>query len=267
MISCSFVQYQEKTCKPMLTSQRKQTILQLLAQDGQVLAAPLAVTFGVSEDTIRRDLRELAAEGLLQRVHGGALPASPAVAPFAERRALESSGKRAIGIAAASMIAPGQIVIIDGGTTSAELVKHIPRSLSATVVTHSPTVAVALVDHPSIDVIMIGGRLYKHSIVNVGAAAIEAMSHIHADIYFMGVTGVHPTAGLSTGDLEEAYVKRALAARAAETVVLASLDKLNAASAYSIGDVTLAQTIVVEGSTDTAFTDALEAAGVSVVRA
>lgn len=145
--------------------------------------------------------------------------------------------------------------------------KHIPRTLSATVVTHSPTVAVALVDHPSIDVIMIGGRLYKHSIVNVGAAAIEAMSHIHADLYFMGVTGVHPTAGLSTGDLEEAYVKRALAARAAETVVLASMDKLNAASAYSIGEVTLAQTIVVERETDTTLTDALEAAGVSVLRA
>lgn len=110
-------------------------------------------------------------------------------------------------------------------------------------------------------------RLYKHSIVNVGAAAIEAISHIHADLYFMGVTGVHPTAGLSTGDLEEAYVKRALAARSAETVVLASTDKLNAASAYSIGTVTLAQTVVVERSTEAAFTDAMEAAGVSVVRA
>jgi DeoR/GlpR family transcriptional regulator of sugar metabolism len=267
MISCVFVQYQEKTCKTMLTTQRKKTILDWLARDGQVLAGPLATDFGVSEDTIRRDLRELAAEGLLQRVHGGALPASSAVAPFSERRALESSGKRAIGIAAAAMIAPGQIVIIDGGTTSAELVRHIPQSLAATVVTHSPTVAVALVDHPSIEVIMIGGRLYKHSIVNVGAAAIEAMSHIHADVYFMGVTGVHPTAGLSTGDLEEAYVKRALAARSAETVVLASMEKLNAASAYSIGEVTLAQTIVVERLTDTALTEALEATGVSVVRA
>lgn len=267
MISCKFVQYQEETCKIMLTTQRKKAILDLLSRDGQVLAGPLAVTFGVSEDTIRRDLRELAAEGLLQRVHGGALPASSAVAPFEQRRALESSGKRAIGIAAAAMIEPGSIVIIDGGTTSAELVAHIPRSLSATVVTHSPTVAVALVDHPSIDVIMIGGKLYKHSIVNVGAAAIEAMSHIHADVYFMGVTGVHPTAGLSTGDLEEAYVKRALAARSAETVVLASMEKLNAASAYSIGDVTLAQMIVVEKLADTAFTDALQAAGVGIVRA
>ncbi|CAB3787688.1 DeoR/GlpR family DNA-binding transcription regulator [Paraburkholderia fynbosensis] len=251
----------------MLTSQRKKTILEWLARDGQVLAAPLAVQFGVSEDTIRRDLRELAAEGSLQRVHGGALPASPAVASFSKRRTLESSGKRAIGMAAAAMIEPGQIVIIDGGTTCAELVRHIPSSLAATVVTHSPTIAVALAEHPSIEVIVIGGRLYKHSIVTVGAGAIEAMSHIHADLYFMGVTGVHPTAGLSTGDLEEAYVKRALAARSAETVVLATTEKLNAASAYVIGDVTLAQTVVVERSTDAGLIAPLEAAGVSVVRA
>lgn len=83
----------------------------------------------------------------------------------------------------------------------------------------------------------------------------------------MGVTGVHPTAGLSTGDLEEAYSKRALAARAGETVVLASKERLNAASAYAIGEVTPAQTVIVERSTDAALTQQLEAAGVTVVRA
>jgi len=165
------------------------------------------------------------------------------------------------------MIEPGQIVIIDDGTTSGELVKHIPRTLAATVATHSPTVAVALAGHPSIDVIMIGGKLYKHSIVNVGAAAIEAMSHINADIYFMGVTGVHPTAGLSTGDLEEAYVKRALVERSAETVVLASMEKLNSASAYAIGNLTLAQTIVAEGLNDPVLTAALKAANVFIIHA
>lgn len=251
----------------MLTSQRKKAILKTLARDGQVLAKQLSETFGVSEDTVRRDLRELAGEGLLQRVHGGALPASTAVAPFAERRGLELTAKRAIATAAAAMIETGQVVIIDGGTTSAELIRQIPHDLQATVVTHSPSVAVGLVDHPLIEVIVIGGRLYKHSIVTVGAAAVEAMSHIQADIYFMGVTGVHPTAGLSTGNFEEAFVKRALAARAAETVVLASSDKINAASQYVIGDITLAQTIIVEQATELALTKPLEDAGITIVRA
>ncbi|AXK64763.1 DeoR/GlpR family DNA-binding transcription regulator [Burkholderia sp. IDO3] len=251
----------------MLTTQRKKVILDALARDGQVLAAELSVQFGVSEDTIRRDLRELAAEGLLQRVHGGALPASPAVAPFAQREALEPEEKRRIARRAAQMIAPGQVAIVDGGTTSALLVSQLPPDLRATIVTHSPSVAVALAAHPSIDVILIGGRLYKHSIVSVGAAAMESIARIHADLYFMGVTGVHPVAGLSTGDFEEAAIKRALAERAGETVVLASQSKLRAASQFVIGELALAQTIVVERETDAALTEPIEAAGVTVVRA
>ncbi len=156
----------------MLTSQRKKIILEKLAQDGQVLAKQLSEMFGLSEDTVRRDLRELDAEGLLQRVHGGALPVSSAIASFAERNQLESGAKRAIAKAAAALIAPGQVVIIDGGTTSAELVRQLPLNLNATIVTHSPSVAVGLVDHPTVEVILIGGRLYKHSIVSVGAAAV-----------------------------------------------------------------------------------------------
>jgi DeoR/GlpR family transcriptional regulator of sugar metabolism len=251
----------------MLTRQRKQAILDTLKRDGQVLAKPFSLAVGVSEDTIRRDLRELAAEGLLQRVHGGALPASPAVAPFPVRQSIETEAKRAIARAAAAMIEPGQVVIVDGGTTSAELVRCLPATLAATVVTHSPSVAVALAEHPAIEVVLIGGRLFKHSIVAVGAAAVEAMSHIQADLYFMGVTGAHPQAGFSTGDLEEAYIKRALAARAAETVVLASASKLNAASPYRIGEIGMAAALVVEAATDAALTQPYEDAGVAIVRA
>src|SRR5678810_22931 len=94
------------------------------------------------------------------------------------------------------------------------------------------TIAVALVEHPSIEVILLGGRLFKHSVVTVGAAAVEAVARIRADLYFMGVTGIHPQAGLSTGDLEESHMKRALLASAAETHVLASAEKIGTASPY-----------------------------------
>jgi DeoR/GlpR family transcriptional regulator of sugar metabolism len=251
----------------VLTSQRKQLILEALRRDGQVVAKTLSAEYDVSEDTIRRDLRELAAEGQLQRVHGGALPASPAAADLAGRERIESASKAAIGRAAAGMIAPGQIAFIDGGTTAIQLARHLPRDLRATIVTHSPSIAVELAGHAQLEVLMIGGRLFRHSMVNVGAAAIEALSHIRADLYFMGVTGVHPQAGLSTGDIEEAYVKRALAEHAAETVVLASAEKLNAASAYRIADVSAASTIVVERGTAETLTAPFEALGVTVVRA
>ncbi|MXP58119.1 DeoR/GlpR family DNA-binding transcription regulator [Pantoea sp. Taur] len=234
----------------MLSSQRKQQILTILADEQQVMSGELSQRFSVSEDSIRRDLRELASEGLLQRVHGGALPVSAAIAPFETRKNVQISSKRLIAQKAVQLIQPGQVVIIDGGTTTAEMVQLLPKELAFTVVTHSPSIAVALVDFPLVEVILIGGQLYRHSVVAVGSAVIEAIAHINADLFFMGVTGVHKTAGLTTGNYEEAGVKRALAARAAETVVMVSKEKLNSASAFAIGDLSLASTLIVDGEPD-----------------
>ncbi|MEO6921074.1 MAG: DeoR/GlpR family DNA-binding transcription regulator [Collimonas sp.] len=229
----------------MLTLQRKQHLLEILERDGQIVAKTLSEQLGLSEDTIRRDLRQLAQEGLLQRVHGGALPASPALATFAERQQISPDAKPAIGRAAAAMIQPGQVVFIDGGTTAVQLVRQLPPSLRATVVTHSPSIAIELVAHKHVEVIMIGGRLFKHSIVGVGAAAIEAIGRIRADLYFMGVCSLHPEAGISTGDFEEACVKRALSDAAAKTVVLASPEKLDTASPFQIAPLSQVTHIVV----------------------
>ncbi|HHQ6014758.1 TPA: DeoR/GlpR family DNA-binding transcription regulator [Enterobacter hormaechei subsp. steigerwaltii] len=249
----------------MLTSQRKQLILEKLEAEGQVQSTALSLFFSVSEDTIRRDLRELAAEGRLQRVHGGALPASSAIAPFAERQSVKMDAKKRVARLGAQLISPGQVVIIDGGTTTSELITFLPPDLRITVVTHSPGIALGLVDHPCIEVILIGGRLYKHSIVTVCAAAIEGINNIHADLFFMGVTGVHPEAGLTTGDYEEACIKRAFSGRAAETVVLASPEKINTASAFVIGDLSLVNTLVVENTTDERWVSALKEKGVAVI--
>lgn len=249
----------------MLTSQRKQLILEKLEAEGQVQSTALSLFFSVSEDTIRRDLRELAAEGRLQRVHGGALPASSAIAPFAERQSVKMDAKKRVARRGAQLISPGQVVIIDGGTTTSELITFLPPDLRITVVTHSPGIALGLVDHPCIEVILIGGRLYKHSIVTVGAATIEGINNIHADLFFLGVTGVHPEAGLTTGDYEEACIKRAFSGRAAETVVLASPEKINTASAFVIGDLSLVNTLVVENTTDERWVSALKEKGVAVI--
>src|SRR5947208_4258610 len=109
----------------MLTWQRKQHILKRLKRDGQVVAKTLSQELDLSEDTIRRDLRELAQDGQLLRVHGGALPASPAVVDFAGRKRLAPDAKVAIGRTAARMVQPGQVVIIDGGTTAVQMARHL----------------------------------------------------------------------------------------------------------------------------------------------
>lgn len=251
----------------MLTSQRKKLILSRLARDGQLVAKSLAEELATSEDTIRRDLRELAQAGKLQRVHGGALPASAAVDTLAVRRRVSSADKAALARAGAALIQPGQVVILDGGTTTTELARCLPPELAATVVTHSPEIAVALAEHPRVEVILLGGRLYKHSMVTVGAATISAASEIHADLYFMGVTGVHAGAGLSTGDYEEAAIKRALHHCAADTVVMASSEKIGAASPYVIcGSAEIAMLLVPAGVAAEALKD-LADLGVKVIAA
>jgi DeoR/GlpR family transcriptional regulator of sugar metabolism len=251
----------------MLTAQRKQLILARLARDGQLVARPFSEELGISEDTVRRDLRELALEGRLQRVHGGALPASPAVGDLAARRQVSPDDKVALGRAGAAMVKAGQLVILDGGTTAVEVARHLPDTLRATIVTHSPTVAVELAPHPHLEIIMLGGHLFRHSMVNVGAAVVEAAARFRADLYFMGVTGVHPAGGLSTGDHEEAAVKRALHARAAETVVLASHEKLGAASAFVVAALDEVAVLVVPPGTAARTLRPFRAAGAKVITA
>ena len=255
----------------MLTTQRKRLLLTRLAADGQVVAKDLAHELGTSEDTIRRDLRELAQAGKLQRVHGGALPLAVKVAvaegDLRVRQQVSPAAKLALGRAGAAMIMPGQVVILDGGTTALQVARHLPAGLRATIVTHSPTVAVEAAAHPNVEIIMLGGRLFRHSMVNVGAAVIDAAARLRADLYFMGVTGVHPEAGTSTGDAEEAAVKRALHARAAETIVLASAEKLMAASAFVVAPLAELSLVVVPGNTPERTLRALRAGGVKVRKA
>ena len=243
----------------MLSSQRKQQILKILAAENQVMSGELSQRFGISEDSIRRDLRELAAEGRLQ------LPVSAALASFEKRKNVQMSSKLCVAQKAVKLIQPGQVVIIDGGTTTAELVQLLPADLAFTAITHSPGIAVALVDFPRVEVITLGGLLYRHSVVAVGSAVHEAAARINADLFFMGVTGVHKTAGLTTGNYEEAGIKRALAGRAAETVVMVSKEKLNSASAFAIGDLDLASALIVDGEPDKELRMALKQKHVSLL--
>ncbi len=218
----------------MLTEQRKQLLLDRLARDGRIVAKEVSVELGLSEDTIRRDLRELAGEGRLTRVHGGALPASPTVANLAARRSMATEEKIRLGRKAASLIQRGQRVFIDGGTTHLELIRALPLDLDFTVITHSPTIAAALEPHQMVEVILIGGKLFRHSMVAVGAEALEQIQRLRIDLGFVGLTGLHPEEGGTTGDYEEAAIKRAVIARSGESIALMTEEKLGTASAFGV---------------------------------
>ncbi len=228
----------------MLTTERKARLLARLAQTGRIVARDEAQAMNLSEDTIRRDLRELAADGKLLRVHGGALPLSPTHLPLAARRDRATDEKRRLGQAAARLLRPGQTVIIDGGTTHAALVAALPPDLALTVVTHSPTIAAALEPFDRIEVILIGGRLFRHSMVTVGTATSDGYAQIRADLCLLGVTGLHPETGLTTGDAEEAAIKRRMIAQSGETLVLATEDKLGTTSPFRIGPLDALTTLI-----------------------
>ena len=228
----------------MLTTSRKALLLERLARDGQLTVTPLALEYGVSEDTLRRDLRDLASEGKLIRVHGGAVPASPTHQPVAIRRTVHEDKKRRLAQAAAQLISDGMVAIVDGGTTHCELAMALPRNWHCTIVTHSPAVAASFEFHDRVEIVMIGGRIFRHSMVSFGAEAAEAFSRIRADLCLLGVTGVHPELGLTTGDSEEAALKRVMTKAAAETVVLATPDKIGHASAWRIADLPQISTLV-----------------------
>jgi DeoR/GlpR family transcriptional regulator of sugar metabolism len=234
----------------MLAAQRRDLLLERLHADGRLVAKDLAAELGVSEDSVRRDLRELAAAGLCQRVYGGALPVSPAIADYAGRERVEPASKQRVAAAAARLVAPGSTAIIDGGTTALAVAHALPLDLTATVVTHSPTVATALVDHRDVEVFLLGGRLFRHSLVTCGAAAVEAAQGVTADVFLLGVTGVHHEAGLTTGDADEAAMKRALARRAADTFVLASAEKIGAASRFAVLPLTDVTGLVTDADPD-----------------
>ncbi|GEK20203.1 DeoR/GlpR family DNA-binding transcription regulator [Cellulomonas xylanilytica] len=250
----------------MLAAQRKELLLDRLRVDGRLVAKDLASELDTSEDTIRRDLRELADAGLCQRVYGGAIPMPLAAASYARRQEIATTSKHRVALACVGLIEPGSTVILDGGTTALEVARLLPRDVDVTVITHSPTIAVSLVDHPA-EVFILGGRLFKHSVVASGAAAAEAAAQVTADLFLMGVTGVRPDTGLTTGDVDEAAMKRALSRRAARTWVMASEEKIGAASPFPVLRLDEVAGIVSDAEPTNAVLAELEGAGVEVLRA
>ncbi len=251
----------------MLKEDRQNQILQALQRDGKVVATELSQLLGVSEDTIRRDLRELAQAGQLQRVHGGGLPRSPVSPLFHEREHESPDVKKSIARAALSLVQDGQVIIIDGGTTPLYAAQLFPRELRAKVVTNSLPVATALSEHPHIEILVIGGRLLKPSLVSVGAETVSGLQNLRADLCLMGVCSLDIAAGISTFEYEEALVKRAMIAGSSRVAALSGREKLNTASPFIVAPISSLDVLVTEAGLPTEMLAAYRQAGIEVIEA
>jgi DeoR/GlpR family transcriptional regulator of sugar metabolism len=232
----------------LLTEERKSLILKALESGHRVRANELSARFGVSEDTIRRDLRSLADSGLIRRVYGGAVPHTPVATTFTGRIGQSIEAKNAIVRAALKLVQPRQTILLDAGTTVAALAAGLPSDISLTVVTHSLAVATALIDKPLIEAIVLGGRLLRESAAMVGAEVVSAYARCHADLCFLGVASVDSEIGLGVFNHEDAEVKRAMLSAAAKVIALASAEKIGTTAPFLIGPVSLLDQVITEAT-------------------
>lgn len=250
----------------LLAPERQQAILVRLREHGRVVAAELAVEFEVSEDSVRRDLRDLAAQGLCQRVYGGALRPATALQPLAVRRDQDAAAKRALARAAAARVRPGQVLLIDAGSTNGHLAAALPERQQLTVVTNAPDIAGGLLAREGIEVVLVGGRLDPLTGATVGAQALEQLQRLRADLCFPGACAVDPEGALWAGNAEEAVFKRAMVQVSAETVVVATADKLGTWAAHQVAAAASISCLVTGDDAPAAMLRRLRAGGIEVAR-
>lgn len=249
-----------------LSSERLRDIEARLASDGRVVAAELARLYETSEDTIRRDLRALAAEGRCRRVYGGALRATPAAGPVSARIRLAPAAKAALGAALARLVEPGMTVFIDAGSTTLACAERLDAR-DVTVVTHAPAIAAALVEAPGVRLVTLGGTVDPQVGAALGPDLLAALGTVRPDLLLLGACGVDAAAGITAQHADDASAKRLMAARSDRVAVAADRGKLGTTAPFAVIGLDACDHLVIEADTDRATRERLAATGVAIVAA
>lgn len=216
-----------KVATPLLLKKERQDfIIKELNLHNKVLSSDLCTQLNVSEDTIRRDLNELAENSKLVKVHGGALSVSYS-GNSSEDVIYARDQKLIIANKAVSLIHDGMLILTSGGTTLREVIKLLPKDLNATFCTVSLMTAEELLKHPNIEVIFIGGKLSRDAKICVGGDSILKLSEMSFDLCMIGTNGIDAKFGVTDSDLEVVQVKKAMRRASKKLVVLSISEKLN----------------------------------------
>jgi DeoR/GlpR family transcriptional regulator of sugar metabolism len=247
-----------------LPHERQALIRRKLAEEGRVLAAELALAFSTSEDTVRRDLREMAAAGLCRRVYGGAAP-NDGSQPLSRRIAVDPERKQRLAEAVVDHLDADMSVFIDAGSTNLAIARAIPPGLALSVITNTPLIAVALMERPDIDVVLIGGRMDHKSGGVLGARANQEAQSLRADVCILGSCGLDVERGVTAAFLEEAEFKRAIALSSRRIFAAFTSDKLGVPAAFPVVPVSPALHVFVEADADQAQCGAIAALGAKII--
>lgn len=254
----------------MFVEERQRRILERLRDRGKVTVEDLVAEFHVSAPTVRADLTALEARRLLRRTHGGALPAETSLyePPYAERAVAQAEEKRRIGRAAAEMVRPGETIILDAGTTTHEVGLALVASgrTPVTVVTNALPTAMALMDAPGIEVIVVGGHAQSRRRATLGPLAVEFLRPLRADRAFLGVSGVDPEAGFTAVDFDAVQVKQAILAHANTVVAVADFSKIGQAAFAHVAPLSAVSLLLTDSRLPETRVRALAEAGLLVQR-
>jgi DeoR/GlpR family transcriptional regulator of sugar metabolism len=251
----------------ILAAERQQQILEQLGRDGRVLAAALAEVFATSEDTIRRDLRDLARRGLCRRVYGGALPISPASSSAQIRAGEATDRKAALGRALAILVAPDSLLFVDSGSTNLAAVKAFPDDLRLTVATHDPAIAAALLAKRGITLWLIGGRMSREVGAALGGRTLADVEALRPELALLGVCALDPLRGLAAFDPEDAEIKRTLLRNSGRTAAAVLNEKLETGAPFAVGRAESLASVILEADAPGSVARALAERGMTVLRA
>lgn len=219
----------------MLKEERQAFIIKQINLHNKVLSSDLSVKLNVSEDTIRRDLNELAESGQILKVHGGALSKSFHY-PFQASDVYAKDAKKEIARKVLQLLQDEMVVLVGGGTTMIEVARMIPEDLRCTFFTVSPLVALELAEHQNVTINLLGGQLSKVSHISQGAQAINQLSEIRVDLCILGANGISVEEGVTDSDWEVVQLKKAMIRSAKKTAVMSIGEKLNSVQNMKVCD-------------------------------
>ncbi|GAB3203392.1 DeoR/GlpR family transcriptional regulator of sugar metabolism [Pontibacter aydingkolensis] len=209
----------------MLKEERQAFIIKQINLHNKVLSSDLSVKLNVSEDTVRRDLNELAESGKILKVHGGALSKSFHY-PFQQVEVYAKESKKEIAGKVVNMLQDSMTILVGGGTTMVEVARMVPDSLKCTFFTVSPLVALELAERSNSTVILLGGQLSKSSQIIIGAQVINQLAEIKVDLCILGTNSLSTADGLTDSDWEVVQVKKAMIRAAKKTAIMSIAEKL-----------------------------------------
>jgi DeoR family glycerol-3-phosphate regulon repressor len=249
--------------------ERRDRIAALVREASRMSVDELADLLDTSRETVRRDLAVLSEQGVLRKVHGGAVPAQTALeSPLRDRRAAARAEKMAIGKTAAALFEPGDSLLIDAGSTTTYFAEALGRAGSFTVITNSVLVASELWSAPNrSEIYLTGGRYFGEGHEVLGPLVVEQIQRLHADHAVLTIGAVDMAGKFMDFNTEEAFVARAMIASARSTTVLADSSKLNRRALFQVCEAGQVDRLVTDRAPDPALSNLLQSAGVEIILA